>query len=106
MLFADSWQGSYVAVALVLIFVIRPLSVFLGLAGSPGTFQTKATIGWFGVRGIGSLYYLMYAIQHGLDTPLAVSLVSVVLITITLSILLHGITVTPLMRLYSRRKDN
>jgi NhaP-type Na+/H+ or K+/H+ antiporter len=106
MLFADSWQGGYVAVALVLIFVIRPLSVFLGLAGSPGTFQTKATIGWFGVRGIGSLYYLMYAIQHGLDTPLAVSLVSVVLITITLSILLHGITVTPLMRLYSRRKDN
>ena len=103
MLFADSWQGGYVAAALVLILVIRPLSVFLGLIGSEGTFVTKATIGWFGVRGIGSLYYLMYAIQHGLETRLAVTLVSVVLVTVTLSILLHGVTVTPLMRLYSRR---
>lgn len=104
MLFVDSWQVSYVAAALLLIFVIRPVSVFLGLVGSEGTLVTKATIGWFGVRGIGSLYYLMYAIQHGLETPLSVTLVSVVLITITLSILLHGVTVTPLMRLYSRRK--
>lgn len=104
MLFSDSWQGGYIAAALVLIFVIRPVSVFLGLVGSEGTFVTKATIGWFGVRGIGSLYYLMYAIQHGLETPLAVTLVSVVLITVTLSILVHGVTVTPLMRLYSRRK--
>lgn len=104
MLFADSWQGGYIAMAVTLIFVIRPLGVFLGLIGSERTLATKATIGWFGVRGIGSLYYLMYAIQHGLETPLAVTLVSVVLITVTLSIVLHGITVTPLMRLYSRRK--
>jgi NhaP-type Na+/H+ or K+/H+ antiporter len=104
MLFADSWQGGYLVAAVVLIFVIRPLSVFLGLIGSEGTFATKATIGWFGVRGIGSLYYLMYAIQHGLETPLAVTLVSVVLITVTLSIVVHGITVTPLMKLYSKRR--
>ena len=103
MLFVDSWQGAYVGVAVFLIFVIRPLCVFAGLVGSEGTFATKATIGWFGVRGIGSLYYLMYAIQHGLEPPIAVTLVSVVLITVTLSIVLHGITVTPLMRLYSRR---
>lgn len=104
MLFADSWQGGYIVAAVILIFVIRPISAFLGLVGSEGTLATKATIGWFGVRGIGSLYYLMYAIQHGLEAPLAVTLVSVVLITVTLSILLHGITVTPLMKLYSRRK--
>ncbi|MEX0709538.1 MAG: cation:proton antiporter [Woeseia sp.] len=105
MLFADSWQVGYVAVAVILIFVIRPISVLLGLIGSEGTFATKATIGWFGVRGIGSLYYLMYAIQHGLETSLAVTLVSVVLIAVTMSILLHGITVTPVMRLYSRRQQ-
>ena len=104
MLFADSWQAAYIAAAVVLIFVIRPVSVFLGLIGSEGRFATKATVGWFGVRGIGSLYYLMYAIQHGLETSLAVKLVSVVLIAVTLSIVLHGITVTPLMKLYSKRK--
>lgn len=104
MLFADSWQGAYVGAAIVLIFVVRPLSVFLGLVGSEGSFATKATIGWFGVRGIGSLYYLMYAIQHGLETSIAVTLVSVVLIAVTASIVLHGISVTPLMKLYSKRK--
>jgi len=104
MLFVDSWHGTYVAAALILLFLIRPLGVFVGLLGSEGSFATKATIGWFGVRGIGSLYYLMYAIQHGLETPHAVTLVSVVLIAVTLSIVLHGVTVTPLMKAYARRK--
>ena len=106
MLFADSWHGAYVAAAVILIFLIRPLGVFVGLIGSEGSFATKATIGWFGVRGIGSLYYLMYAIQHGLETSHAVTLVSVVLIAVTLSIVLHGITVTPLMRLYAKRNED
>ena len=106
MLFADSWHWTYIAAAVLLIFLIRPISVFLGLAGSEGSVATKATIAWFGVRGIGSLYYLIYAIQHGLETSLAVPLISVVLIAITLSIVLHGVTVTPLMKLYAARRDS
>ncbi len=104
MLFADSWQPAYIATAILLVFVVRPVSVFFGLIGDPARFATKATIGWFGVRGIGSFYYLMYAIQHGLEPSLAATLVSVVLVVVTLSIFLHGITATPLMRLYSKRK--
>lgn len=104
MLFANSWQVGYIAAAVILLFLIRPLSVFLGLSiGREPRISTKATIAWFGVRGIGSLYYLMYAIQHGLQPSLAVTLVSVVLIAVTLSIVLHGITVTPFMNLYSKR---
>ena len=49
------------------------------------------------MRGIGSLYYLMYAIQHGLPEPLALQLMQMTLIVVTLSILLHGISVKPLM---------
>ncbi|MEZ5706566.1 MAG: hypothetical protein R3E56_15625 [Burkholderiaceae bacterium] len=52
---------------------------------------------WFGVRGIGSLYYLMYAIQHGLPEPLALQLMQITLIVVTLSIVLHGVTVKPLI---------
>ncbi len=104
MLFADSWQPAYIATAVLLVLVVRPVSVFFGLIGNPAHIATKAMIGWFGVRGIGSFYYLMYAIQHGLEPSLAVTLVSVVLIVVTLSIFLHGITVTPLMRLYSKRE--
>ena len=49
------------------------------------------------MRGIGSLYYLMYAIDKGLAEPLALELIHLTLIVITLSILLHGITVRPLL---------
>jgi NhaP-type Na+/H+ or K+/H+ antiporter len=102
MLFADSWQPAYIATGILLVFVVRPVSVYFGLIGNSAHFATKAMIGWFGVRGIGSFYYLMYAIQHGLEPPLAMTLVSVVLVVVALTIFLHGITVTPIMRLYSK----
>ncbi len=53
---------------------------------------------WFGVRGIGSLYYLMYAIQHVLPQDLALELIHLVFITITLSIFIHGLSVKPLVQ--------
>ena len=56
----------------------------------------KLLMGWFGVRGIGSLYYLMYAIEHGIPESLALELIHITLIVITLSILLHGLSVKPL----------
>ena len=90
---------------LVLLFlVIRPASVWLGLLGSPILRDQRAMIAWFGIRGIGSVYYLMYAIEHGLPRPLAEQLVAITLAVVTLSILLHGITVRPIMHLYLRRK--
>lgn len=103
MIFPDSLQIEFVIFAAILIFVVRPVAVLIGLFGSPGAFVTKAAIGWFGIRGIGSFYYLMYAIQHGLDDVTATRLVSVVIVVVATSILLHGVSVTPLMRLYSNR---
>jgi len=54
-------------------------------------------LGWFGVRGIGSLYYLMYVIEYGVSEKVALELVHITLIVITLSILLHGISVRGIM---------
>jgi NhaP-type Na+/H+ or K+/H+ antiporter len=102
MLFRNSWQIEFVLMALILFLVIRPLATFVGLAGNGLPLSTKATMGWFGVRGIGTFYYLMYAVEHGLDESLAVTLVSVVLIVITLSVILHGVTVMPVMRMHRR----
>jgi NhaP-type Na+/H+ or K+/H+ antiporter len=59
-------------------------------------------VGWFGVRGIGSLYDLMYAIQHGLPEDLAVDLIQLTLIVVTLSIFVHGTRVKPLMGRFLR----
>ncbi|MDQ3700316.1 MAG: cation:proton antiporter [Chloroflexota bacterium] len=86
----------------LLLLVIRPVSVLVGLAGSRTPRVPQSLIAWFGIRGIGSVYYLMYAIEHGLPEDLAQRLVGLTLATVTVSILVHGISVTPLMQRYSR----
>lgn len=96
-LFLNSWSWPAVATALFLFLVARPLGVFIALAGRHGPLQLKGMTGWFGVRGIGSLYYLMYAIQHGLPEAVALQLMQITLIVVTLSILLHGVSVKPLI---------
>lgn len=102
-LFADSWSWGAVGLALFLFGVARPVSVIVGLAGTRTRWRIRALAGWFGVRGIGSLYYLVYAIEQGLPEPLALELIQMTLIVVTLSIVLHGISVKPLMDRFWRR---
>lgn len=102
-LFLDSWSWPAVGLALFLFGVARPVSVLVGLLGTPSTWRMRGLTAWFGVRGIGSLYYLMYAIQHGLPEALALQLIQPTLIVVTLSILLHGISVKPMMGFFWRR---
>lgn len=105
-LFIDSWSWNAVALALFLFMVARPLSVLVSLVGTGTRWRIRAMTSWFGVRGIGSLYYLMYAIQHGLPKELALELTQITLIVVALSILLHGISVKPLMSRFWRRDKN
>ena len=104
MLFVDSWSWPAVGFAVFLFVVARPLSVLLGMLGSGTPWRMRGLVGWFGVRGIGSLYYLMYVIQHGLPEPLALQLIQLTLVVVTLSIVAHGASVKPLMNLFWRRK--
>jgi NhaP-type Na+/H+ or K+/H+ antiporter len=76
----------------------------LGLLGAPVSRDQRILISWFGIRGIGSIYYLMYAINHGLPDSLAEEIIALTLTTVAVSIVVHGISVTPLMNLYTRRK--
>ncbi|HUW29296.1 MAG TPA: sodium:proton antiporter [Sulfuriferula sp.] len=102
-LFLDSWSWEAVGLALFLFLVARPISVLAGLVGTRTPWRIRSMTGWFGVRGIGSLYYLMYAIRHGLPETLALELMQLTLIVVALSILLHGISVKPLMGHFWRR---
>lgn len=104
MLFIDSWSWRAVGFAFFLFLVARPVSVMLGMLGSGAPWRMRALTSWFGVRGIGSLYYLMYAIQHDLPKALALELMQLTLVVITLSIVLHGISVKPLMHIFWKRK--
>jgi len=64
--------------------------------------QPQFPLAGFGIRGIGSIYYLMFAVEAGLPDPLAQQLITVVLTTVALSTIVHGATVTPLMARYAR----
>jgi NhaP-type Na+/H+ or K+/H+ antiporter len=104
-MFVDSWSLRAVALALFLFLVVRPVSVLVGLASTRSTWRMRGMVGWFGVRGIGSLYYLMYAIQHGLTEPLALELIQLTLIAVTLSIFVHGTSVKPLMHRFWKARN-
>ena len=89
----------------LLFLVIRPAAVLAGLAGLAGLRLTRvqrALVCWFGVRGVGSLYYLTFAFTHGLDPRTAERLSGLTLTAVATSIVAHGVSVTPLMNLYAR----
>ncbi|UGQ45877.1 cation:proton antiporter [Massilia endophytica] len=86
----------------VLLVAVRPVAVFIGLGHAAVSLRRSSLIAWFGIRGIGSMYYLMYALNHGVSEMLAQQLVAFTLAAVTTSILLHGITASPLMRWYAR----
>ncbi|MCS0661042.1 cation:proton antiporter [Massilia terrae] len=87
------------------LFAVRPLSVFLGMTGSALPSRRCVVMGWFGIRGIGSIYYLMFALNHGLSGALAQQFVALTLVAVAASILIHGITVHPVMNWYAREAD-
>ncbi len=93
-------SGLWLAAALFV--VIRPLATLVTLSRAPLSRTQRAFIAWFGVRGVGSIYYLAYALTHGVSAGPARTLADITLVVVAASIVLHGVSVTPLMRRYSR----
>ena len=84
----------------LLFLVLRPLSVVASTWGERLTAPQFAMIGWFGIRGIGSVFYLLLALRHGIEGSIADTLLSLTLWTVAASIIAHGLTAQPLMRRY------
>ncbi|MBW4481140.1 MAG: sodium:proton antiporter [Tildeniella torsiva UHER 1998/13D] len=85
-----------------LIFLIRPLGAWVSTIGSPVHPATRWLFGWFGIRGVGSLYYLAYSLGQGLEGEIGELIAWVTIITVTISVTLHGVSSTPLMGWYER----
>lgn len=102
LLSAGHFSREGLALAAVVMLLVRPVSVALGLAGLATPRRQLALIGWFGIRGVGSLYYLAFAISHGLPAPLAERIVPLALTVVATSVVAHGISATPLMKRYRR----
>ncbi|BAZ46067.1 sodium/hydrogen exchanger [Chondrocystis sp. NIES-4102] len=85
--------------------VLRPLGVWLSMLASNVPKKTIALMGWFGIRGLGSIYYLTYALGKGIKGETAEQIVWITLTVIVLSILIHGISAAPLIGWYEKVKD-
>lgn len=92
-----------VALALAVLLVVRPVAGMLGLIGLKADRNEKLTLSFFGIRGVGSIYYVAYALNHA-PFPDAERLWAIVGLIILLSIVIHGLTVTPIMRNLDRRQ--
>lgn len=86
---ALDWQGAAIGAALVLI--IRPAAAWLSLTGTLLKGRKRAVVAFYGVRGVGSIYYLSYAGSH-MELTNEARLWAIVAFTILLSTIIHGFT--------------
>jgi len=96
------WRG--VLVAMLIVLVIRPLAGMAGLARSPMPGRERATIAFFGIRGVGSLYYLAYA-SNQVEFLQVEQMWAVTSLVVLISVVIHGVTATPAMAYIDREAD-
>jgi NhaP-type Na+/H+ or K+/H+ antiporter len=98
---ALTWQGALVGLAFI--FIIRPLAGMIGLMGSEIKRSEKWAISFFGIRGIGSIFYLSFAFAHAkFASPDEIWAVAG--FTILVSIFTHGFLATPIMLYLDKRR--
>jgi len=82
---------------------VRPLTCAVALRGTGLDARERLWVGWFGVRGVGSLYYAAAAVGSGvLAAGEAQTIMWTVVAVVAVSIVVHGVTGTPLTRRLGR----
>lgn len=100
------YAGQSLLIAGTIFFIIRPLGVWLSMLGNNTAKESRRLMGWFGIRGLGSVYYLTYALGKGITGDPAEQISWIVYTVVVLSVIMHGITAAPLMIWYERRKQS
>lgn len=90
-----------VLVAGIILLVVRPVSAIVGLLGFKAHWTEKLTLAFFGIRGVGSFYYLAFGLNH-MEAGDQSRLWALLSLVVLISILMHGLTVTPAMRSLDR----
>lgn len=88
--------------ALGVLIVVRPAATLIGFIGSPQPWPVRLAAGYFGIRGLGSLYYMTYA-ENSTRLDRSADLWGVVSLTVLFSIVLYGVTADPIMGWLDRR---
>ena len=86
--------------ALLSLTVVRMLPVAIAMARTGARWQTVAFMGWFGPRGLASVVFGLLALERGV--PDSRTLLATVVVTVGLSVFLHGLTAKPLVAAYHR----
>lgn len=97
-----TWSAALAGLALL--FVVRPASGFLALLGAPGHVAERGVIAAFGIRGIGSFYYVSYALAHA-ELDGADLVWATVGFVVLVSVVVHGIAATPVMQNLDRANE-
>lgn len=99
------YAGESLLIAGSIFLFVRPLGMWLSMIGSGLPKSTRSLMGWFGIRGIGSLYYMTYALGKGLTGSTAEEIAWITYTVVVLSVIFHGVTAYPLMAWYENHKD-
>ena len=92
-----------ILLAVLILLVIRPLAGWLALSPGKTGPRERAVIAFFGIRGVGSLFYIAYGLQNG-AFPGGERLWAIVGVVIIGSVLVHGVAATPTMALLDRAR--
>ncbi|MEV6473225.1 cation:proton antiporter [Streptomyces sp. NPDC051657] len=98
---ALTWRGA--AVGVLLHLLIRPAAGLLAQLRGPGRPEERAAIAFFGIRGIGSLFYLAYAFGEGDFGPYEREMWAVVVFAVLISVVVHGVAAAPVTSYLDRR---
>jgi len=100
----DSLTWTDALIGLAVVFVVRPVAGLIAMIGSGQPWRERLLLAFLGIRGVGSVYYLAYGINHG-DFGDSERLWAIVGFIILLSIIVHGVTATPLLARLARRRE-
>jgi NhaP-type Na+/H+ or K+/H+ antiporter len=95
-----SWE--VVAYALLSLTVIRIVPIFLSLSGSGESISSRLFLGWFGPRGLASVVFAIIVVNAGV--PNAKFLTLIVICTVFLSLIAHGISANPLAKWIGKKE--
>ena len=90
--------------ALLSLTVIRMIPIAISLTGSGIRWPAQLFLGWFGPRGLASILFVLLILEES-DVPHRDQLLSVTVVTVGLSALLHGVSAAPFARIFGRLVD-
>lgn len=97
-------DSTYVIYAVLSLTAIRMVPIALSLLGSGINTPTYFFLGWFGPRGLASILFVLLILEAA-DIPHRAEILSITVITVALSVLLHGVSAAPFANAYGRLTD-